>query len=232
MLTNSGQEMLEFFNDDIIEIKAEASLDTTNKDELLRDYGLCREQLSREKVSIDYHEIRTEDGPENALTTEMSEEILRQVRRHLGDFNEEVVPDLAVSKMVIRANLPEVEAATRAVSDEFELTFISDKAEKGTIARTERLNYDKGLYNNLGFNYRHLNLRSVVETRAKYAEQSDAKLMGWGGPKDVRPRCSRKLAQAVKASVLPDEYGYIKMYKVTEDDVLELNRTEEGDIDE
>jgi hypothetical protein len=232
MLTNSAREMLEFFESDIIEIEAEASLDTRNKDELLRDYGLQREQLSREKVTIHYHEIRDSDGPENPLTSEMSDEILRQVHRHLGEYDQDGVPDLAVSKLVLRVTSPEIEEVTRAVSDEFELTFISDQAETGTVARTERLNHDKGLYHDLGFEYRHLNLRSVVETRAKYAEQSDGKLMGWGGPDDVRPRCSRELAQAVKASVLPDEYGELKFYQVSDDDVLELAMMGGGDVDE
>jgi len=225
MLTNSASEMLEFFGDDIIEIEAEASLDNWNSDELMRDYGLDRRQLTRQKLTLDYHEIRTEDGVENPLTEGIADEMLLKVNQHLDSFDSDGTPDLAVSKLQIRVTSPEIEAATRAVSDEFELTFISDPAGDAQDL-TEQKNLGKGLYHELGFEYRNLNLRSVVETRAKYAEQSDGKLMGWGGPDDVRPRCSTELAQAVYGTLLPEEFRALKWYTVGENDVTELQSIE------
>jgi hypothetical protein len=225
MLTNSASEMLKFFGNDIIEIEAEASLDNWNSDELMRDYGLDRRQLTRQKITLDYHEIRSEDGIENPLTERMADEMLLKVNKHLDSFNSEGRPDLAVSKLQIRVTSPEIEAATRAVSDEFELTFISDPAGDAR-GLTEEKNFGKGLYHELGFEYRNLNLRSVIETRAKYAEQSDGKLMGWGGPDDVRPRCSTELAQAVYGMVLPDEFRALKWYTIGENDVTELQSIE------
>jgi len=225
MLTNSAREVLEFFGPQIIEIEAEASLDNWNRDELLRDHGLMREQLTRQKVTLDYTEIRDEDGAKNAMTDEIINDLFMKVNQHLDDFANDGTPDLAVSKLKVRAEVPEIEQATRAVSDEFELTFISDPAGDAREL-TEQKNYGKGLYHQLGFEYRNLNLRSVVETRAKYAEQSDGKLMGWGGPDDVRPRCSTQLAQAVYATLLPEEFRALKWYTVGENDVTELQSIE------
>jgi len=225
MLTNSAVEMLEFFGDDIIEIEAEASLDNWNSDELLRDYGLARRQLTRQKLSLDYHQIRSEDGPENPLTQSAIDDVLLKLNQHLDDFDSDATPDLAVSKLQVRVTSPEIQSATRAVSDEFELTFISDPAGDAQDL-TEQKNLGKGLYHDFGFEYRNLNLRSVVETRAKYAEQSDGKLMGWGGPDDVRPRCSTELAQAVYGQVLPEDYRALKWYTVGEDNVTELQSIE------
>jgi hypothetical protein len=199
---------------------------------MLSDYSLHRERLSRTKMVIDYHEVISDGEPHNPLTGDVVADILQNVHHEIGEYEQDGVPDLAVSELTVRVNSPELEAATRALSDEFELEFVSDAAEKGMIEPTERLNFQKGLYNDLGFEYRNLNLRAVYETRAKYGEQTDAKLMGWGGPDDVRPRCSRELAQAVLQSVLPDDYGTLKFYQVTDDNVLEFTRAEDGGADE
>jgi hypothetical protein len=139
---------------------------------------------------------------------------------------------MAVSKLQAVVESEEIKEVSRATTDEFELTFISDPAGD-TRDVTEDLNYDKGLYDEYGFEYRNLNLRSVVETRAKYTEQSDGKLMGWGGPTDVRPRCNKQLAQAVH-KLLPEKFRSLKWYTVGEDDVLELQsfQTNGGEADE
>lgn len=226
MLTNSAVEMMRAFDDNIIEIEAEASIDNWNRDELRRDYGLTWGQLTRQKVEIDYHEIRNNDGePENPLTPGQVDDILQELRRRLTGFDQDFAPDMAVSKLQLRVEVPEITEVTRSQSDEYELTFISDPAGDARD-QTENRNYDKGLYTEMGFQYRNLNLRSVVETRAKYSEQSDGKLMGWGGPDDVRPRCSTKLAQAVNDHVLPDEYGALKWYRIGESNTTELDRVE------
>jgi len=216
ILTNSAAEVMRAFNDSIIEIEAEASIDNWNKDELRRDYGLMRQQLTRQKITLDYHEVRDNDGePENPLTSEQVDDILQELNRRLDNFDRESAADMAVSKMVLRVNVPEITEVTRSTTDEYELTFVSDPAGEAR-GPTERRNYDKGLYDELGFKYRNLNLRSVVETRAKYTEQADGKLMGWGGPEDVRPRCDTKLAQAIYQEVLPKEYRALKLYRIGE----------------
>jgi len=60
-----------------------------------------------------------------------------------------------------------------------------------------------------------------VETAVEYGGQGDGSVMGWGGPQDVRPRCTKAVAQAVYG-LLPDEYAAMKWYIVAEDDTLEL----------
>jgi hypothetical protein len=223
MLTNSAEVVMREFTDSIIEIEAESSIDNWNRDELRRDYGMMRERLDRTKVSLDYHEIRDMDGnPENPLNSTQVDDLMHELNRRLKEVDGEAPADLAVSKLVLRLDVPEITPVTRSMSDEYELTFISDPATGEYRNRTEELNAEKGLYHELGFEYRNLNLRSVLETRAKYAEQGDAKLMGWGGPDDIRPRCSTGLAQAVLSAVLPDEYAQMKTYRVTDENVLEV----------
>jgi len=231
LLTNSGVEVLNAFGKEIIELEAEASIDNWNRREVMRDYGLLHEQLARDKVTIDYHQITDADGMvENPITDSKADRIIDNLARHLTS-DHSVEPDMAVSKLVVRVTSEAMMEASRATTDEFELTFISDPAGDARDV-TEDKNFDKGLYDQMGFEYRNLNLHSVYETRAKYAEQSDGKLMGWGGPSDTRPRCSTALAQAVRQDVLPDGFGALKWYVVTEDNVTELRSVEtDGDAE-
>lgn len=229
LLTNSAAEVLAAFGESIVDIEAEASIDTRNRRELMRDRGLMHEQLNRDKLTLDYHKITDADGmPENPLTEKQIDMVMSQVNRHLdGELAAHVDPDMAVAKLELRLTSDEIMHATRATTNEFELLFVSDPAGDAREVTKDK-NYDKGLYDEMGFEYRNLNLRSVYETRAKYAQQSDGKLMGWGGPSDTRPRCDESLAQAVNDVVLPDEYGALKWYIVTEDNVTKLQSVDAG----
>jgi len=227
MLTHSALAMMEFFGTDIIEIEADVSVDNWNRSEASRDYGVTRKRLEREKLVLDFHEIRDADGnAENPLTSTARNEIERELHRHISSQSQvDGSPDMSVSKLELCVDSPELREATRATTDEFELTFISDpagEADERTAARNPPRFYEE-----YGFEYRNLNLRSVVETAAKYGGHGDGKMMGWGGPQDVRPRCTEKLAQAV-CDLLPDEYRAMKWYRVAEDDRIELEAIDVG----
>jgi hypothetical protein len=225
MLTNAASEVFEHFGASIIELEARASSDTENVEELLRDYGLLWRQLQRQTIELDYTEQRDVDGePHNPLGEAAISDIRQELNRRLGDADSDTEPDMAVSKLVIRADIPRLRETTRAQSDEFELTFIADPV-LGDDAReaTAEANLGTNLYRDLGFEYRNLNLRSVVETRAKYADQpGDAKLMGWGGPEDTRGHCPHDVAQVVHREVLPSEYARLKFFRVDEANRVEL----------
>lgn len=229
MVTISADEVLQHFGENIIELQAHAAADTDNVDELNRDYGLLRRQKQREKVELNYQrQANVEGEPYNPLTPDARTEILNQTRRLLNPTDSTVLADLAVTKLVIRTEVPAIRNATRAQSDEFEFTFVSDRVLSDAAKEaTQQANLEKALFTELGFEYRNLNLRSVIETRAKYTEQStNGKVMGWGGPDDTRGRCSHDISQAVKQHVLPAEYAKIKWFEVTEDHTLETRKIE------
>jgi len=221
MLTHSALAMMEFFGTDIIEIEADVSVDNWNRSEASRDYGVTRKRLEREKVVLDFHEIRDADGnAENPLTSTARNEIEGELHRHISSQSQvDGNPDMSVSKLEVLVNSPELREATPATTDEFELTFISDPA--GDAREATAVRNPPRFYEEYGFEYRNLNLRSVVETAAEYGGQGDGKVMGWNGPRDVRPRCTEAVAQAVYG-LLPDEYAAMKWYTVAEDDTLEL----------
>jgi len=227
ILTNSAVEMLQHFGEDIVEIKAQSATDDTNPDSLMPEYGLNRRQLQRHTVRLDYKRITDTNGEvENPLTESVIDEMIRRIGIQLDDLTVDAQPDLAVNKLVVNQTLPDLEKNTRALSDEFELTFISDPAEdrgeeNDPAAKTRMKNRDRRLYTDLKFDVQNLNLRSVVETRAKYTEQANGKLMGWGGPQDERPDTDPSITPAVRG-VIPDQYEWVKEFGVTESDELVL----------
>jgi hypothetical protein len=227
ILTNSAIEMMRTFTTDIVEIKAESSIDETNPDSLIRDYGLHRRQTHRQSVELDYTAIRDDTGQiENPLTEEAVDKIIHEFELRLDDMTVDAQPDLAVKRMVLNVSLPELERKTNALSEEFELTFVSDPAEDNgepndPAAKTRMKNRERRLYSDLSFDVQNLNLHGVVETRAKYTEQANGRIMGWGGPYDKRPQTDPAVAPIVR-SVIPDEFEYLKEYGVTDTDELVL----------
>jgi hypothetical protein len=230
IVTNSALEIMRHFTDDILELEATASTGTANRDDLIPEIGLDRTQSQRQEVTLNYRRIPCADGPgaQNPLTDDAIDNIEHQLRRKLDDFNTDVEPDLAVQRVVVDAELPELAEVTRATTNEYELTFVSDPVEadpstdEGPEWVTRQRNRGKGLYDELGFNLRNLNLHAVEETRIKYAEQGNPRIMGWGGPKDIRPNSDNKLTEVIVDEVVPSEFAFIKWYRVTSEDTLEL----------
>jgi hypothetical protein len=230
IVTSSALEVMRHFTDDIIELEATASTGTANRDDLIPEIGMDRTQSQRQEVTLNYRRIPSTDGSgaENPLTDDMIDNIEHQLRRKLDDINMSVEPDLAVQKVVVDAELPGLTDVTRATTDEYELTFVSDSVEsdpstdEGPEWITRQMNRGKGLYDELGFNLRNLNLHAVEETRIKYAEQGNPRIMGWGGPRDVRPNSDVRLSQVVMEEVVPSEFGFTKWYRVTSEDTLDL----------
>jgi hypothetical protein len=235
ILTNSAVEILEAFTTDIIEIRAESCIDETNGESLMREYGLQRKQTHRQSVKLDYTAItdNTTGEVQNPLTEAAVDNIVHEIGLRLDDMTVDAQPDLAVWKLVLNVRLPELERKTRALSDEFELTFVSDPAEdrgetRDPAALTRMKNRDRRLYSDLSFNVQNLNLRSVVETTAEYTEQGNSKIMGWGGPDDNRPNTAPGVADSVY-NIIPEEYAWVKDYSITETNELVLTGLHDGD---
>jgi hypothetical protein len=224
LLTNSFRAVVDAFGTQIIQLTAKGSTETTNGmliDEL-RDYGVAWEQTDQQSVTVDYERLPGADGPVNPLTEDARENLLEEIGVRLDPVDSDVDADLAVTQLTIRVSDDQLREVTPAQSSEFDLYFGSDPVEPAARELTKRRNLDRRLYDVLGFNCRNLNLRSVVETEAKFHQQSDGKFYSWGGPTDIRPRSPQRLAIRINDRVLPDEYGTLKPYKVTDDQVIEL----------
>jgi hypothetical protein len=142
-----------------------------------------------------------------------------------------VEPDLSVTSMTVRVTDDRLAEVTPAQTSEFDLQFVADPAEEAVREATRRRNSERGLYTDLGFNVKNLNLRSVVETATLYTEQSDGRYMSWQGPEDIRPKLSEQLVIRINQHILPEEYGTLKPYQVTDDQVLDIANDDFDDLD-
>lgn len=224
LLTNSLRAVLESFGPQIIHLKASGSIETANSTLLddLKEYGVSWEQQDHQRIRIDYEQLPGTDGPINPLTETAYEPLLEEIEARLSPQESAVQADLAVTQLTIRVTDERLEAVTPAQSPEFDLRFVSDPAEPPIREVTKRYNVDRGLYSALGFNVHNLNLRSVIETETKYHQQADGKYLSWAGPDDIRPRAPERLAIRINDHVLPDAYGVLKPYVITDDRVIEL----------
>jgi hypothetical protein len=244
LTTNSARAILDAFGDSVIQLTATSSVVTTNQTlvEDLREYGVLREQETKQQLDIDYTQLQTSDSPDpdNPWDEAAITSLFEHVEAILDAESQSVTPDLAVQSFTIRVTDEELKAVTPARTAEFDLYFEAAPAEERIRERTRRANADRGLYTELGFNVTNLNLHSVIETATKYTEQSDGRYLSWNGPaNDTRPRTTPRLARKVNKRVLPDQYGTLKRYQVVDDEVLELagsndddNETDDTDADE
>lgn len=228
LLTTSLRSVLDAFGDDIVTLRAHASVETTNSTtaEEVRQYGVTREQRTHHGLDIDYQQLTDDGDPANPLSREARGRILDEVDTVLGTERIAVEPDLTVTSMTLRVTDERLEEVTPAQTPEFDLTFLADPAEQPVRERTKRQNADRGLYSELGFKIQNLNLRSVVETATKYQEQTAGQYLSWGGPKDIRPKSPTQLAIRINQHILPDALGMLKPYEVTDDQILELRESE------
>lgn len=234
LVTNSFRSIAEEFGEQLTMLKAVGSVETANRStpDRFREFGLAREQRSTHRMTLDYEQLPGEDGPANPLNSEAQEELFDEIEAVLDTDELTVDPDLAVSSFGIRVESPELREVTPAQSDEFDLYFVADRAEPPLKDATRRVNAQRGLYDELGFEVRNLNLRTVVETETKYHEQSDGRYLSWGGPEDIRPRAPEKVAIRVNEHVLPDRLGVLKPYYVTDDRVLQVPEDADEEIEE
>lgn len=228
LLTNSARAILDAFGTDIIQLSAKGSVEVTNRTNLddLRQYGVTREQRTHQQLSLKYEALPGQDGLANPLTEDVQARIFEEVDAILSQESLSVEPDLAVTSFTIRVVDKRLQDVTPAQTPEFDLRFVADPAEEALRGRTKRLNSDRRLYSELGFQIRNLNLRSVTETAVKHHQQSDGRYFKWRGPTNVRPQSPKRLAIRINNHVLPDTLGTLKHYVVADENVLELNEEE------
>lgn len=232
LLTTSMRAILEVFGEDIVELKANGSVTTTNQTliEDLREYGVTREQQTNHRIEIDYTQLQDNDSNEasNPLDEEAQLDLDEHISAVLDAESRAVEPDLTVTSVTIRINDERLQKVTPAQTSEFDLHFVADPAEPDLREQTQRRNSDRGLYSDLGFQIQNLNLRSVVESATKFSQQTDGEYYAWQGPDDIRPQAPRKLASRINQHVLPDQYAKLKHYQVADDQKLDLV---DGDFD-
>lgn len=239
LLTNSLRAVFEAFGDDIINLKARGGVHTEDKTDIdhLSEYGVTYNETEDKIIEVDYELIDPED-PYNPLDSEAKEAILSEADARLEHLATDHPADLAVSRLVITVESEELMGACEARTPQFDLKFVSERAKDPYRGRTQNLNRDRGLYEDLGFEVRNLNLHAIYETQQRYSsDPGDGKVMSWNGvDEDTRPRAPDPLVIEVYDNILPDEIGELKLYQITDEEVVEpveeISGEDETDEDE
>jgi len=236
LLTNSYRAIVKEFGDSIISLTASGSTTTPNRSRIdeLRQYGIIQEQETNHRIEIDYTALSTGTDGEvnNPLDSDARATIDEYLTTTLDRDKINVQPDLSVNQVTIRVTCEPLQEITAAQSPEFDLCFVADQAEDAVREETQRLNRDRGLYSELGFNVKNLNIRSVVETATEFSEQSNWQCLSWEGPDDIQPRTDKRLSVRINEHILPDEYGMLKPYSVENDQILDVVPEEFAQLDD
>jgi hypothetical protein len=216
--------MLNYYGDSIIKLRAEASTRTTNANPQMQDYGLVWEQTHTEGIKLRYKEVMDNDGSvHNPLTESKINSILSTTESKLDNDDHDYRADLAVREMKLEVSCPRLTENTRARTDTYILTFKSDPIENTTVQReTQKRNIGRGLYSELRFKKRNLNLRSVQEKHAMFGGPGDPTLMKFGGLDDLRPNAPDSVVTVVNDELLPDDFTAdpMKTFRVDENEEL------------
>jgi hypothetical protein len=211
------------FGENIIDARARGSIHTDNPTEIdhLSEYGVTYDLQESQVMEVDYTLIDPED-PYNPLNAGAQNDILSEVNARLDDLATDHPPDLAVTRFAATVESDEMMNACEARTSQFDLQFISEPAIDPYRGRTQELNRERGVYRDLGFEVRNLNLHAIYETQQRYADgPGDGKIMSWGGLEDTRARAPDPLVRQVYNEILPDDIGVLKLYAVTDEETVE-----------
>lgn len=226
LLTTSARVIIDTFGPQIRSLNAHGSIETTNSRLLdeYREYGLRQQQDTNHRIAIRYERIPGRNGdPTNPLSGDITEDLFDEIEAHLQTDNLSVKPDLTVTSFTVRVTEPRLKEVVPAQTPEFDLTFRADSTEDAVRDLTKQRNADRGLYADLGFEIRNLNLRSVEEVAARHHKQFDGRFLSWQGPNDISPKIPERLAARINTEVLPDDDGILKPYVVVDDHMLTID---------
>lgn len=223
LLTNSLRAIFDLFGENIIDARARGSVHTDNPTKIdhLSEYGVTHDLQENQVIEVDYTLIDPED-PYNPLKVSAQDDILSEVDARLNDLATDHPPDLAITRFVTTVESDEMMNACEARTSQFDLQFISEPAIDPYRGRTQELNRERGLYRDLGFEVRNLNLHAIYETQQRYADgPGDGKVMSWGVLKDTRARAPDPLVRQVYNEILPNDIGALKLYTITDEETVE-----------
>ena len=234
LLTNSLRSVFNAFGEDIINLRARGGVHINNQTDVdhLSEYGVTFSIAEERVIDVDYELIDPED-PYNPMDEDAKDNILQEAAARLENLATDHPPDLAVNRLVITVESQELMDASEARTPDFDLKFVSERAKDPYRGRTQDQNRDRGLYEDLGFEVRNLNLHAVYEREKRYSsDPGDGKIMSWQGiDNDTRPRAPDPLMRAVYNEILPDEdLSVLKNYEVRDEEVVEP--VQEGESEE
>ena len=241
ILTLSLREILNFYGESILELKARGGALPHDKTPIegLDEYGVIFSSGDSSVIEVNYKQERNPDGTiKNPLNEAKIDEIFEHLDNNLPEFElkdkdgnveETYPPDIPVNFLVVEIKDDKLMELTETETNIFEATFKSEKAETSKIRKDiHKLNRDLGVYY-LGFEIRNLNLFQLIEQAKKLLEPRKLwkriSIIQWNGyaKQHLRPRSPIAIAQHIYVNYLPSGYKSLKKYLITKENKLELD---------
>ena len=239
ILTLSLREILNFYGESILILKARGGALPHDKTPLDDEYGVIFSSGDSSVIEVNYKQERNPDGTiKNPLNEAKIDEIFEHLDNNLpkfelkdkdGNVEETYPPDIPVNFLVVEIKDDKLMELTETETNIFEATFKSEKAETSKIRKDiHKLNRDLGVYY-LGFEIRNLNLFQLIEQAKKLLEPRKLwkriSIIQWNGyaKQHLRPRSPIAIAQHIYVNYLPSGYKSLKKYLITKENKLELD---------
>ena len=239
ILTLSLREILNFYGESILILKARGGALPHDKTPLDDEYGVVFSSGDSSVIEVNYKQERNPDGTiKNPLNAVKIDDIFDHLNNNLPEFElkdkdgnviETYPPDIPVNFLVVEIKDDKLMELAKTETNIFEVTFKSEKAETSKIrGDIHKLNRNLGVYY-LGFEIRNLNLFQLIEQAKKLLEPKKLwkriSTIQWDGyaKQHLRPRSPIAIAQHIYKNYLPPGYKSLKKYLITKENKLELD---------
>lgn len=233
-LTVSAREILKYYNEQIVDLRAKGGFCGANKVVIDSDYGISVVTPGSTYLEFIYRQKRdTEGNTLNILSEGKVKEIYDIFDSCLNAYYDEredveYPPDLAVESFEIETKRDDtIQKLAGTDTDIFDMRFVSDIIESDELKdKIKKKNKNFGLFKFQGFKIRALSMHCLIETAEKYGERKKY-VQEWNGIYDTHPKSPIKLAQHVVANYLPKKYAWLSFLNVKETNRVVLGPMEE-----
>lgn len=231
ILTVSLRELLPFFKERIVKLKARGGKIGQNRIILDRDCGVSFTTGSTSIIEINYEQQRAPDFTIlNPLDAVKVEEIIEYLDENLEEYEDsegrKYPPDIPIEYLVVEIVDAKIAELARTQTNTFDAVFVSEDVEPRNRKEVKTRNDALGVYHQ-GFKVRNLNCLELLESEQKYGLPKDQQktTIQWGGwaKRDMSPKSSYEIASRIRFNHLPQQYAQLKTYRIMRGNQLDLD---------
>jgi hypothetical protein len=221
ILVPSTREVLQFFNEQIVELEAGGSTQTENVISPPKEFGYEEKEIVSPIVSIDYQkEWKNSSTPKNEIDNSKANKLSRDIHTRLQKHNHNGnwKFDCPVSRLVVEVECDDLKEHFGTRTNSFMLEFTS--MPSGGKAKDETQNlYDQRGLGEQGFELRNLVLRSITD-EYKYFRPDEEPNISWDGFEDVNMPFESTMSSDIYKNHLPQSISQILTLKETSEQRL------------
>lgn len=232
ILTVSFKEVVEFYQEKIVRVRAGGGEYKTNKVTLDKDCGIVYATGSSSIIEVNYKQSRASDGTIlNPLDQDKIQEIFEHLDNNLPEYKDtgdrKYPPDIPIEKLIVEIEDDKIAELTETKTSSFDLTFISERVEPSIRERVHNLNKGLGVFLQ-GFEIRNLNVVELMDRTQIYGEGSKKNwkpiihFLGYAR-QDLEPKSPIEIAGKIYSQYLPPKYAMLKTYRILKGNQLALD---------